>query len=220
MPLALRGFNPPRSSGEGVAQPLRLHLGCGRTILPGWVNVDQVQLPGVDCIADLNACREKRLPFEDDSVDDFMAAHLIEHIPDTLSLMQECHRIAKPGALFFARTPYGSSDDAWEDPTHVRAMFVQSWGYYSQPFFWNKDYSYRGDWQPERVDLFVERDSYSMRNRRAMVGADVDRPQLLNMLFTERNFIREMAVELCCVKPIREPRKELQVLPNINFIFV
>ena len=33
--------------------PRRLHLGCGRTIPPGWINLDFTQLPSVDVVAEL-----------------------------------------------------------------------------------------------------------------------------------------------------------------------
>lgn len=204
MSVALRGFSPGPQPG---VEALRLHLGCGRTILKGWVNVDQVSLPGVDFTADLNACRVQRLPVADDSVDEFLLSHVIEHIPDTLSLMQELHRIAKPGAVLTARTPYGSSDDAWEDPTHVRAYFIQSWGYFSQPYYWRADYHYRGDWQPEKLELVVDR-----HDNEGLAPKDI-----LARVFTDRNVVEEMVATLRCVKPIREPRRDLQVLPQITF---
>jgi hypothetical protein len=43
-------------------------------------------------------------------------------------LMQELHRIAKPNGKLVIRCPHGASDDAWEDPTHVRAFFARSFG--------------------------------------------------------------------------------------------
>ena len=187
---------------EGV----RLHLGCGRTHLQGWINIDAVQLPGVDMVADLNACRTQRLSFTDDSVDEFFMSHVIEHIPDTLALMQELHRISKPGAILTARTPYGSSDDAWEDQTHARSFFIQSWGYFSQPFYWRSDPGFRGDWQPEALTLVVDES-----NKGLEPGA------ILKRVFAERNVVQEMIAVLRCVKPIREPKKELQVLPKITF---
>ena len=205
MTVALRGFTP----GPGV-EPVKLHLGCGRTILKGWVNVDKIALRGVDLTADLDACLLRGLPFEDDSVDEFLMSHVIEHIRDTLSLMQELHRIAKPGAILTARTPYGSSDDAWEDPTHVRAYFIQSWGYFSQPYFWNKDYGYRGDWQPETLELAVDKQE----------NEGVPPKDILARVFAERNVVKEMVATLRCVKPTREQKRELQVLPRLTFTLV
>lgn len=150
MTSALRGFNPAPVPGQ--AEQVRLHLGCGRTILKGWCNIDQTKGPGVDLVADLGMCRHQSLPFDADSVDEFFMSHVIEHIRDTLALMQELHRIAKPGAKLVARVPYGSSDDAWEDPTHVRAYFIQSWGYFSQPYFWKAQYN-----TTDEYDLFGNR---------------------------------------------------------------
>ena len=51
----------------------------------------------------------------------------------------------------------GANDDAFEDPTHVRQYFPNSFGYFSQPFYWRADYGYRGDWKPEEITLVVRR---------------------------------------------------------------
>jgi len=177
--------------------------------MPGWINVDQVALPGVDLTADLSALRENRLPFDENSVDQFMMSHVIEHITDTLSLMQELHRIAKPDATITIRCPYGSSDDAWEDPTHVRAYFIQSFGYFSQPYYWRADYGYRGDWQPETLELIVSKE---------YEGADAH--AVLQRVYRERNVVTEMIATLRAVKPIRECRRDLQVLPKITFMAI
>src|SRR5438876_11114798 len=108
---------------------LKLNLGCGRACLPGWVNVDVTALPGVDVVADLERCRTQRLPFADGAVDEFLLSHVLEHIEDTLGIMQELHRIARPGATATIRSPYGGSDDADEDPTHRHRFFLNSFGY-------------------------------------------------------------------------------------------
>ena len=74
----------------------RLHLGCGRTILEDWINLDFVALKGVDVFANLDTWAEVPLPFEDNSIEEFYGSHLIEHIQHILPMMQELHRIAKP----------------------------------------------------------------------------------------------------------------------------
>jgi SAM-dependent methyltransferase len=188
---------------------MRLNLGCGRSSLAGWTNVDAVALPGVDVVADLDRCREVPLPFADDAVDEFLLAHVIEHLADPLGLLQEMHRIAKPGAKAVVRCPYGSSDDADEDPTHRRRMFLQSFGYFSQPYYWRADYGYRGDWQPERIVLFVT----------AARNAGLTAEQILRKVHEQRNVVVEMVAELSAVKPVRTPDRALIRSPRIEIAF-
>ena len=185
----------------------RLNVGCGVNVIPGWINMDVTPLPGVDVVVDLDRCRESFLPFPSDYFDEFLLSHLIEHIRDPLALMEELHRIAKPNARAVVRLPYGSSDDAFEDPTHVRQYFKKSLGYFSQPYYWRADYGYRGDWKITKIDLAVER-----RTHEGMTPE-----QILERVNTLRNVVLEMAAELRAVKPIRERRRELQFQPAINF---
>ena len=188
----------------------RLHLGCGRTILKDWINLDFVELAGVDVVANLDACTEIPLPFKDNSIVEFYGSHLIEHIQHTLPLMQELHRIATAGARATFRLPYGSSDDAFEDPTHVKQYFLQSFGYFSQPYYWRADYGYRGDWKTEKITLLVSEEKYQHQSFQ----------QIYEDVMTKRNVVREMVVELTAIKPIREPKKELQTRPIIDFVMV
>jgi SAM-dependent methyltransferase len=184
----------------------RLHLGCGRTILQGWINLDRSPAPGVDVVADLDACADKPLPLETDSLDEILGRHVIEHIRHTLPLMQELHRIAKPGARAVFDLPYGSTDDAHEDPTHVRQYFINSFGYFSQPFYWRADYGYRGDWRPEVVKLKIRKTRFTGRSAE----------QVFQDVMQQRNVVLEMTVLLIAVKPIREARRELIVQPKIE----
>ena len=187
---------------------LRLNLGCGRNAIAGWVNIDAVALPGVDVVADLDRCRAMGLPFADDSAGEFLLSHVIEHLRDPLGLMQELHRIARPGAIAVLRCPYGSSDDADEDPTHLRRMFVQSFGYFSQPFYWRADYGYRGDWQPKRITLHVAR-----RGNEGLATHEI-----LERVYALRNVVVEMVAELEAVKPPRAPERALQVAPDVEVV--
>ena len=186
-------------------QPKRLNVGCGRNIIDGWVNLDVMSLPGIDIVADLEDCAITPLPFEDDSFDEFLLSHVIEHIRNPLPLMQELWRIAKPNAKMVIRVPHGASDDAWEDPTHVRAYFSNSFGYYSQPYYWRADYGYRGDWLHEKLTFVV-----SQQGNANLSPADV-----LQKIQYYRNMVQEMIAELVCTKPAREPRRELQQSPQV-----
>jgi len=188
----------------------KLNVGCGRNALAGWINLDFMPLPGVDIVADLDACDSEPLPIDDDSTDEFLLSHVLEHIRKPLPLMQELYRIARPDALCVVRCPHGASDDAWTDPTHLRPYYHGSFGYFSQPYYWRADYGYRGDWQPRTITLAVEGERF----------ADVAATEIFSRMQTERNVVREMIVELVAVKPIREPKRELQRQPKLAFTMV
>ncbi len=53
---------------------LRLHVGCGKIILPGYINIDIQSNPGVDIVCDI-----RELPYPDNSVDLIYSCANIEH---------------------------------------------------------------------------------------------------------------------------------------------
>jgi SAM-dependent methyltransferase len=181
---------------------VKLHLGCGRDIRSGWVNIDSVALPGVDHVIDLDDAPV--LPFDDDSVTHIEGSHVIEHLHHPLPLMAELWRVAGPGCVAVFRTPYGSSDDADEDPTHVRRVFLQSWDYFAQPNYWRADYGYRGDWQPTVITLRIH-----------PVLNDLSRDEVMAAARFQRNVVREMVARLTAVKPARPPHRDLQQVAEI-----
>ena len=186
----------------------KLHIGCGRNILDEWINLDLMGLPGVDIIADLDACMDTPLPLEDNTIEEFYASHIIEHINNPLAMMEELHRVAKPNAKAIFRCPYGSTDEAFEDPTHVKQYFLNSFGYFSQPFYWRADYGYRGDWLTEKITLIVDKKTWQGKSSQ----------ELLEIVNRYRNVVKEMIVELKAIKPIRVPKKELQTAPKIEIV--
>jgi SAM-dependent methyltransferase len=189
----------------------RLHLGCGKNAKPGWINLDQCDLPGVDVIANLDKCAEHRLPFEDNTFEEIVGNHVIEHIVNTLPFMQELHRISKPGAICLFNLPFGGSDDAWENPTHVRPYFIGSCTYFGQPNYFREDYNYRGDWNQERVLLKVRKGQYTTLTDPQLIFADI---------MEKRNIVVEMSVTLKCIKPIRAMDRALHTQPTIQFALI
>jgi SAM-dependent methyltransferase len=184
---------------------MRLNLGCGRDIRPGWVNVDCSPLPGVDVATDFD--HEPSFPFADGTVGYSEGVHVIEHLRDPLPFMAELWRVTRPGGMAVFQCPYGSSDDADEDPTHVRRMFPGSWGYFSQPYYHRVtgSYGYRGDWQLTDLTLAVFAEF-----------ADCTDPELWSMIRFQRNVVAEQTAKLRCVKPRREPLRELQEKFTLN----
>ena len=102
--------------------PIRLNLGCGLTIIPGWLNCDREKGRNIDVTLDMN----DPLPFEDNSVDEILAAHILEHLPEWYKSVIECHRILKPNGKLTVRVPYGINGD----PFHVRFFYPNSMSYF------------------------------------------------------------------------------------------
>ena len=84
-------------------QEHRLHLGCGQTMLPGWLNVDLVGRQPIDLALDLR----KRLPFPDGLIDAVFHEHLIEHLTyhDAIQVLSECARVLRPGGILRVTVP-------------------------------------------------------------------------------------------------------------------
>ncbi len=198
--------------------PKRLNVGCGRDILPGWVNLDGQAGPGVDVVRDLETCGgmnvADRLPFENDTFDEILLSHVLEHVRNVYPLISEFWRVAKPNAIMTCRVPYGSSDDAWEDQTHVRAYFLQSWGYFGQPYHWRVPegaYGYKADWKAEAITLKIKKSILDA------VNATDDPTKTLNKWVRhERNIVQEMVCALRKVDPPRPADRSLVAVPPIS----
>lgn len=113
---------------------LKINLGAGTDIQPGWVNVDMVELPGIDKVHNL---MKYPWPFEDETADEIRAIDVLEHLPPyigeehgVIKFIEECHRILKPGGELFIQTPGWRAEFLWIDPTHVRGFDVKSMDFF------------------------------------------------------------------------------------------
>lgn len=81
---------------------LKLHLGCGKVYLDGYVNIDLIKRGVIDLIADA-----RKLPYQDSSVELIESYHLIEHILkyEVLPMLKEWFRLLTPGGRMIAEFP-------------------------------------------------------------------------------------------------------------------
>ena len=92
---AMGALTEAANAGDGALtreEPMRLNLGCCDRLLPGYVNVDLVEGPGVE-VADLR----EPWPWPDSSVEQVRAWDIIEHLPDKIRTMNELWRVLAPG---------------------------------------------------------------------------------------------------------------------------
>lgn len=104
----------------------KLNIGCGKDIRPGYVNVDIIEHEGVDVCCDI----EKVLPFEDNSIDEILLYHVLEHIDNFDALLDEIWRIAKDEALVKIIVPYYRNKNAFTDPHHKRFFTEDTFNYW------------------------------------------------------------------------------------------
>lgn len=187
---------------ERVALATGLNIGCGynKSTEPGWVNLDcspHVEPEVLFDLAEISNFGEK-LPFRENQFSHMLMSHVIEHLPQPLPIMQELWRVAAPGCQLIIRVPYGSSDIAFEDPTHYRQYFLNSFSYFGQPAYARADYGYRGDWK-ERERLLV------LDPRFPEDDIPDDPRDMMQIVNTFRNVIDEFIVVLEAVKPMRQP---------------
>ena len=107
----------------------KLNLGCGNDYREGYINCDCTNLVKVDKILDLEKIP---LPFKDNSIDEIIAYHILEHINNFIPLMHELHRICKKGAKIYIKTPFYTGWGQWNDPTHVRFFSIYTFQYFQK----------------------------------------------------------------------------------------
>ncbi len=105
----------------------RLHIGCGKDIKKGFVNLDSVKLPGVDVVHDLN---KQPYPFKSNEFSEVHAFMVLEHLENWTKCMEELYRITKPGAITRIKVPFFPSMYAVIDPTHRNFYTYNTFDYF------------------------------------------------------------------------------------------
>ena len=104
-----------------------LHLGAGRRKIRGAVTVDINPCLAPTLVWDLNRVP---YPLPDNSFDAIVCHHVLEHLDNVVAVMEEIHRLGRPGARVFIRTPHFSSWQYYTDPTHRHPFAARSFDYF------------------------------------------------------------------------------------------
>lgn len=120
-----------------MEEKIVLNLGCGPSRLPGSIGVDRIKRENVDVVHDLNILP---YPFESNYADEVHFYHVLEHLDDTIGVLEEIHRILKPGGTLYLRVPHFSSLYAWGDITHKKAFSIYAFDIFDE----KRDYKHWG----------------------------------------------------------------------------
>ena len=78
---------------------LKINFGCGQDKRKGYLNLDKTE-------CDLNALPTK---FKENIVHKIYFSHVLEHVDDPVGVLQEFHRILKPGGILVIKVPHFSA---------------------------------------------------------------------------------------------------------------
>lgn len=92
-----------------------------------YLNVDIVKTKGIHKVVDLN---KFPYPFEDNHFEEILAIEVLDHLDDIMKVMQEMHRILKPGGKIIISVPYFTSNKAWIHPQHKRAFSYETFDFF------------------------------------------------------------------------------------------
>ena len=115
-----------------------IEIGGGTKCPTGSTNLDPVHGEGFW----KRMAQDAPWPASDGSIDGVRAWHVLEHIPagqDRITVMNEAHRVLKPGGLFKILVPLFPSWQAVADPTHVSFWCRESFDYFTKGIA-NADY--------------------------------------------------------------------------------
>lgn len=119
----------------------KLNLGCGNKILDDYINVDVVDYGG-NIIHDLNSFP---YPFEDNTFDEILASHILEHLENFNKVITELYRISKPGGIIRVYAPFFLNTKYFGDPDHKIPFSIRTFDNYE--YIENKKLKFYEKWK-------------------------------------------------------------------------
>ncbi len=134
---------PTGPTGPTEADFKKLHLGCGRDIKRGWINLDRNLRSKVDICADVT----RGIPLDDNSIDHVYSQDFLEHLPpeSAVPVINEIWRVLKVGGTMEHFVPNAGSQNDFGSPTHLTHWNLQCFEHFDvDSYRWKIDREYEG----------------------------------------------------------------------------
>lgn len=168
---------------------MKINLGCGDKKIEGYINVDKYDVFTPDVTHDLETFP---WPFEDNSVDEIRAVHVLEHLGQNahefMKILGELHRICKPHAMIFIIVPHPYHYTFLGDPTHVRAVTAEQFTLFDEKVYPGSPLRESSGLQFRVVDLLLYPD---LAYRKKLDAGEMTFPEVLELGRKQLNVIEE-----------------------------
>lgn len=108
-------------------KPTRLNLGCGHNVMKDYVNLDIVKGPGVI----VHNIEKFPYPFDDNTFEEILCNHVLEHINNMNKVINELWRISKNGAKIKILSPHALGPSFFCDPSHKTPLCYRTFDNYN-----------------------------------------------------------------------------------------
>lgn len=109
---------------------MKLNLGSGEDYKEGYINCDIDRSKNPDVVLDLT----KKLPFEDNSIEEIYMRHVLEHISKYDFLIKEIWRVCKDKAKITILVPFYSSHCMFSSSEHINFFAPETLKKYNNLF--------------------------------------------------------------------------------------
>lgn len=117
---------------------MKLHLGCGKRFIDGFIHIDAVDYPHIDHVTSID-----NLSFiQDESVDLIYNCHVLEHFKrrDVNRVLAEWYRVLKPGGILRISVPdFEKLCIVYEDTKNINLIIGALFG--RQDYLYNIHYN-------------------------------------------------------------------------------
>ncbi|MFC1984225.1 methyltransferase domain-containing protein [Chloroflexota bacterium] len=91
-------------------EKVKVDIGCGNNKKKGFIGIDVMLSSDADIVSDIG---KYGIPLKSNSVDEIFSFHFLEHIENTLFIIEEMYRVLKPNGIVELVVPHFSNVDSY-----------------------------------------------------------------------------------------------------------